>query len=216
MKIIIVGCGRIGSKLAHDLSLSGHRVTVIDPNPSAFDRLGPGFKGEKITGVGFDREVLLRAGIERADGFAAVTPSDEANVTVARLARQVFKVPKVVARVYEPGKAKIYRRLGLQTISPSELGCDRLADLLSSSSLETVASIGNGEVHVVNAEVPSMLVGRSVEDLTAPGKFQVTAITRNGKTFLATHAMVFAYGDLIHLAVNSASMDQLKALLGLH
>jgi trk system potassium uptake protein TrkA len=215
MKIIIVGCGRIGSKLAHDLSLSGHRVTVIDPNPSAFDRLGPGFKGEKITGVGFDREVLLRAGIERADGFAAVTPSDEANVTVARLARQMFRVPRVVARVYEPGKAKIYRRLGLQTISPTELGCDRLADLLSSLSLERATSIGNGDVHVVNAEAPAMLVGRSVADLSAQGEFQVVAITRNGKTFLATRAMVFAHGDLIHLAVNSASMDVLKASLGL-
>ena len=215
MKIIIFGCGKIGSKLAHDLSLGGHRVTVIDSDPAAFDRLGPGFKGEKIIGVGFDRNVLTQAGIECADGFAAVTPSDEANVTVARLARQMFRVPRVVARVYEPGKAKIYRRLGLQTISPIELGSDRLADLLSSSSLETVASIGNGEVHIVNAEVPSILVGRRVEDLTVPGEFQVTAITRNGKTFLAARDLVFAHGDLIHLAVHSASSDRLKASLGL-
>jgi trk system potassium uptake protein len=215
MKIIIVGCGRIGSKLAHDLSLGGHHVTVIDSNPAAFDRLGPGFKGEKIIGVGYDRDVLIRAGIERADGFAAVISSDEANVTVARLARQMFQVPKVVARVYEPGKAKIYRRLGLQTISPIELGSDRLIDLLSSSSLETVTSLGNGEIHVVNAEVPAMLVGRNLEDLAAPGEFGVIAITRNGKTFLAAHAMVFAHGDLIHLAVNSVSMDRLRASLGL-
>ena len=215
MKIIIVGCGRIGSKLAHDLSLGGHHVTVIDSNPAAFDRLGRGFKGETILGVGFDRNVLVQAGIEWADGFAAVTPSDETNVTVARLARQMFRVPRVVARVYEPGKAKIYRRLGLQTISPIELGSKRLADLLSFSSLETVASIGNGEVHIVNAEVPAILVGRSVGDLVEPGEFQVMAITRNGKTFLAARTIVFAYGDLIHLAVNSASMGGLKAALGL-
>jgi trk system potassium uptake protein len=216
MKIIIVGCGRLGSKLGHDLSLGGHRVTVIDSNPAAFDRLGPGFKGEKIIGICFDREVLIRAGIEEADGFAAVTSSDETNITVARVARQMFQVPKVVARVYEPGKAKIYRRLGLQTISPIELGSNRLADLLSSSSLETAASLGNGQVHVVNAEVPAMLVGRSVGDLTAPGEFQVTAITRNGNTFLAAPAIVFAYGDLIHLAVNFISMDRLRASLDLH
>jgi trk system potassium uptake protein len=216
MKIIIVGCGRIGSKLAHDLSLGGHHVTVIDSNPAAFDRLGPGFQGEKIIGVGYDRDVLTQAGIERADGFAAVTSSDEANVTVARLARQIFQVPKVVARVYEPGKAKIYRRLGLQTISSIELGSNRLADLLSSSPLETLISLGNGEVHVVNAEVPAMLIGRSVADLAVPGEFQVVAITRNGKTFLAAPAMVFAYGDLIHLAVNSVSMDRLRGSLGLH
>jgi trk system potassium uptake protein TrkA len=188
---------------------------MIDSNPVAFDRLGPGFKGETILGVGFDRDVLVQAGIERADGFAAVTSSDETNVTVARLARQMFRVPRVVARVYEPRKAKIYRRLGLQMISPIELGSDRLADVLSFSSLETVTSIGNGEVHVVNAEVPAMLVGHSVGDLAAPGEFQVTAITRNGKTFLAAPAMVFAYGDLIHLAVHSASMGRLKASLGL-
>jgi trk system potassium uptake protein TrkA len=216
MKIIIVGCGRMGSKLAHDLSLGGHHVTVIDRNRTAFDRLGPGFKGEKIIGVGFDRDVLIQAGIEQADGFAAVTASDETNVTVARLASQMFRVPRVVARVFEPHKAKIYRRLGLQTISPIELGSDRLVDLLSSSSLETVTSLGNGEVHVVNADVPAMLVGRSVEDLVEPGEFQVMAITRNGKTFLAARATVLAYGDLIHLAVNSASMDRLKASLGLH
>lgn len=216
MKIIVVGCGRIGSKLAHDLSLGGHHVTVIDSNPAAFDRLGPGFKGEKIIGVGYDRDVLIRAGIERADGFAAVTSSDEANVTVARLARQMFQVPKVVARVYEPGKAKIYRRLGLQTISPIELGSNRLADLLSSSPLETVISLGDGEVLVVNAEVPAMLIGHSVGNLAAPGEFHVMAITRNGKTLLAAPAMVFAYGDLIHLAVNSVSMDRLRASLGLH
>jgi trk system potassium uptake protein len=216
MKIIIVGCGRIGSKLAHDLSLGGHHVTVIDSDPAAFDRLGPGFKGEKIVGVGYNRDVLTRAGIEQADGFAAVTPSDEANITVARLARQRFRVPKVVARVYEPGKAKIYRRLGLQTISPVELGSDRLADLLSSSPMETVISLGSGQVQVVNADVPALLIGKSVENLAAPGEFQVIAITRNGKTFLAAPAMVFAYGDLIHLAVNSISMDRLRASLGLH
>jgi trk system potassium uptake protein TrkA len=214
MKIVIVGCGRIGSKLAHDLSLSGHHVTVIDTNPAAFERLGPGFKGEKITGVGFDRDVLVRAGIERADAFAAVTSSDEANITVARLARQMFRVPRVVARVYEPGKAKIYRRLGLQTISPTELGCDRLADLLSPLSLERATSIGNGDVYIANVEVPAMLVGHRVEDLAVPGEFQVIAITRDGKTFLAVQAMVFVHEDLIHLAVNSASIDLLKASLG--
>jgi trk system potassium uptake protein len=216
MKVIIVGCGKIGSKLAHDLSLGGHHVTVIDSNPAAFDRLGPGFKGERIIGVGYDRDVLIRAGIERADGFAAVTSSDEANVTVARLARQMFRVPKVVARVYEPGKAKIYRRLGLQTISPIELGSNRLADLLSSSPLETVISLGSGDVHVVNADIPALLIGHRVGDLAAPGEFQVMAITRKGKTFLAAPAMMFAYGDLIHLVVNSVSMDRLRASLGLH
>src|SRR4030042_1184683 len=108
MRIIIIGCGRMGSGLAQTLSLRGHAVTVVDRDPQAFERLGPAFKGKTLTGIGFDRDVLLRAGIERADGLAAVTFSDEANVVAARLASNIFHVPRVVARLYDPRKAEIY------------------------------------------------------------------------------------------------------------
>jgi len=135
MKIIIVGCGRVGSALTLDLSLRGHQVTVIDNDPLAFESLGLAFKGEKVVGVGFDREILIKAGIQKADALAAVTVSDEANVVAARIAKQVFRVPRVAARVYDPRKAEIYRRLGISTISPVAVGSARLAELLSYTNL---------------------------------------------------------------------------------
>jgi trk system potassium uptake protein TrkA len=214
MRIIIIGCGHTGAGLARELSLAGHAVTVVDSNAAAFERLGPSFKGEMITGVGFDRDVLLRAGIERADGLGAVTSSDETNVVTARVAREVFHVPKVVARVYDPRKAEIYRRLGLQTISPVSFGIQRLAELLTFSPVERVQSLGSGDVDIVEAEVSPLIAGRTVKDLTVPDEVRVVAITRSGKTFLPTMGTVFQEGDRLHLAVLATSADRLKALLG--
>ncbi len=215
MKIIIIGCGRMGSGLAHDLSLRGHTITVIDRDPSAFERLGPSFKGRTIAGVGFDRDVLLQAKIERTDALAAVTSSDEANAVIARLASQVFRVPRVVARLYDPRKAEIYHRLGLQTIDPTTWGIHRVGDLLCYSPLDTVLSMGSGGVDIVEIEVPALLVGRKVNELMIPGEIHVIAISRGNKTFLPTLGTVFQGSDLIHLAVVAASSDRLKALLGL-
>ncbi len=215
MRIIIIGCGRLGSVLAQTLSMGGHAVTAVDNDPASFERLGPAFKGQTVLGVGFDRDLLLQAGIERADGLAAVTTSDDTNVVTARLASLVFRVPRVVARVYDPRKAEIYRRLGLQTISPVGLGTDLLAELLTFSQLKTILSLGSGEVGIVEAEVPLLLVGRTVTALTIPGEVHLVAVSRGSKTFLPTPATVFQQGDLIHLAVLTASTEQLEALLGL-
>ncbi len=215
MRIIIIGCGRLGSVLAQTLSMRGHAVTAVDNDPASFERLGPAFKGQTVLGVGFDRDLLLQAGIERADGLAAVTTSDDTNVVTARLASLVFRVPRVVARVYDPRKAEIYRRLGLQTISPVSLGTDLLAELLTFSQLKTILSLGSGEVGIVEAEVPPLLVGRTATALTIPGEVHLVAVSRSSKTFLPTPATVFQQGDLIHLAVLAASTEQLEALLGL-
>lgn len=215
MKIIIIGCGRMGAGLAQTLNLRGHSVTVVDKDPVAFERLGPAFKGQTVVGIGFDRDVLLRAGIERADGLAAVMSSDEANVVAARLASQVFHVPRVVARLYDTRKAEIYRRLGLQTIAPITWGIHQIADLLCYSPLDTVLSLGSGEVDLVKTEIPPLLVGRTVNELTVPGEIQVVAISRGGTTFLPTLGTVFQNGDLVHLVVLAASADRLRALLGL-
>ena len=152
MKVIIIGCGRTGAGLAHALTLGGHTVTVIDPDPAAFERLGPSFKGRTLLGIGFDRDILMQAGIERADALAAVTDSDEANVVTARLARQVFKVPRVVAHLYDPRKAEIYRRLGLRTVTPIVWGINRIADILCYSGFDTVVSLGSGAADIVDVE----------------------------------------------------------------
>lgn len=215
MKVIIIGCGRVGASLAHRMSERGDRVTVIDSDPAAFERLGPAFIGRTLLGVGFDRDVLIQAGIERADALAATTVSDEANVTAARLARQVFKVPRVAARVYDPRKAEIYRRLDIQTISPVVISTDRLADLLGYSPLIPSASLGTGEVDLVEVDIPQQFIGHSIPELNSAGEFQLVALTREGRTFLPVPGTMFREGDLAHLAVQSPSMERLESLLGL-
>jgi len=214
MKILIIGCGRLGAGLAQALSLRSHQVTIIDKDATAFDRLLPSFAGQQLDGAGFDRGLLLRAGIERADGLAAVTGSDEVNAVVARVAREVFKVPRVVARLDDPRKAEIYRRLGLQTIAPVTWGISRIADLLCYTPLAPVVSLGTGEVDIVEAEATPLLVGRMVADVTLPGEIHVVAITRRGSTLLPTMGTVFQIGDQLHLAVLGISMERLNVLLG--
>ena len=214
MKIIIIGCGRVGAGLAHDLIERGHRVTAVDKDASVFEALGPGFTGDTIAGVGFDREVLLRAGIERADGLAAVTKSDEVNAVAARVARQFFHVPRVVARLFDPLKAEIYRRLGIQTISPVTWGIHRIADLVCHSRLDTIYTFGDGELNIVELEIPSLLSDRTVNELTIPGELQVIAITRRGRSFLPTLGTGFQEGDIVHLSVLASSVDRLQTLLG--
>ena len=213
MKIIVVGCGLLGAGLAQTLSLHGHAITVVDSDPLAFERLGPAFKGQTVVGVGFDRDVLVKAGIARADCLAAVTASDDANVVAARMASQVFHVPKVIARLYDPRKAEIYRRLGLQTISPVTWGINHIAGMICNAPLETVLSLGS-EVDIIQAETPPLLAGRTVRELTVLGEIHVVSVCRGGKTFLPTQGTVFQEGDMLHLAVLSTATERLKALLG--
>ncbi|MHB1315968.1 MAG: potassium channel family protein [Christensenellales bacterium] len=215
MKVIVVGCGRTGSGLAQKLNSSGHNVTIIDEDPTTFETLGPSFKGQTIVGLGFDREVLLKAKIERTDALAAVTRSDEINAVVARIASQVFRVPRVVARLFDVQKAEIYNRLGLQTFDPTSWGINRVSELLSFSLFETIASVGYGGVDIVRVEIPALLVGRRISELVIPGEIHVVAISRNNKTFLPTMGTVLQKGDYVQLAVAAASTDRLRALLGM-
>jgi trk system potassium uptake protein TrkA len=201
--------------LAQTLSLRGHTIAAIDNDPAAFERLGPGFKGQTIVGVGFDREVLLKAGIERVDGLAAVTASDEVNLVAARVARQFFGVPRVVARVYDPRKAEIYRRLGVQTLTPITWGINRMAELLTFFPLHPTLSLGRGEVDIVEVEISPLLVGRTVQEVTVAGEVHLVAISRGGQTFLPTLGTVFQAGDLLHCAILAASADRFKTLLAL-
>lgn len=215
MKIIIVGCGRVGSGLAITMSQSGHQVTVIDVKPEAFDLLPASFKGKKIIGYGFDREILLKAEIEKTDALAAVTASDEANAVIARLGSQVFRVPRVVARLYDERKADIYSRLGLQTIDPTAWGISRMVDLLCYSPLGSAQSLGTGTVDIIEVEVPALLIGQKVNQLSIPSEIIVVGITRMNKTFIPTLGTEFQERDTLHIAVTATSRDHLKSLLGL-
>src|SRR5512135_1708260 len=215
MKIIIMGCGRIGSTVSLLLQDEGHQVTVIDPEPGNLERLGPSFRGIKIAGVGFDRQVLLQAGIEIADAFVATSASDNANIISARIARNIFHVPRVIARLYNPRRAEIYRRLGLVTISMTEWGSRRINELLAHAELEPTFYFGKGEVSLVAVEAPPALVGRQVNDLTVPGEISVVAITRQGEALMVTLGTELCQGDLLHFAVQASAMHRLEALLGL-
>jgi trk system potassium uptake protein TrkA len=214
MKFLIIGCGRVGSTLTHTLSDRGHSVTVIDRDPHAILRLGPRFLGHTLIGTGFDRGLLLRAGIERCDGLAAVTGSDEVNVVAAQLARHLFRVPKAVARVYDPRKADLYRRFGIQTLNPITWGSNRIAELLSYSQLDTIVSLGTGEVDIVETAVPRLWIGRTVSAVTIPSEVHIAAITRRDHTFLPTSGTVFHEGDIIHVIVPALSAERFKGIFG--
>src|SRR3712207_1095606 len=151
MRVIIVGCGRVGSLLAQLLEQEDHQVVVVDKNAAAFQRLPRGFRGQTVTGVGFDRDVLRAAGIERADAFAAVTSGDNSNFVAASVARDTFRVPTVVARIYDPQREQIYRRLGIRTISSTAWGAHKIKRIIERSDLHGQAELGNGEVELIEA-----------------------------------------------------------------
>ncbi len=215
MKVIIVGCGRLGGELAIQLSHDGHDVTVVDKNPQSFYRLGREFRGNTVEGIGFDRDVLIRAGVERADALAATTSGDNSNIITARVARNVFRVPKVVARLYDPRRAEIYQRLGLTTVSSTAWGVSRMMQLLEHRDLNVIMSLGNGEVELVEFEVPPHWVSRTVSNVNVPGEISVTSIIRKGKTFIPTLGTVFQDQDRVSLTVLATSRGRLENLLAI-
>ena len=215
MKVIIMGCGRVGEQVSRLLAEEGHAVTVIDYDSAALERLGADFKGRTVKGVGFDRNVLVRAGIEQADAFAATSSSDNANIVAARIAHNVFHVPKVVARLFDPRRAEIYRRLGLVTISSTIWGAERIHELLTHTDLDPVLSFGSGEVSLLSVEAPPHLVGRTVQQLTVTGEISVVAVTRSDKAFIPTLGASFRAGDIIHVVVLAEAMERVGEWLGL-
>jgi trk system potassium uptake protein TrkA len=214
MKVIIMGCGRVGEQLCRLLSAEGHQVTVIDPNAEALDRLGPEFKGRKIKGVGFDRDVLLQAGIAATDAFAAASASDNANILAARIARNIFSVPRVVARLYDPRRAEIYERLGLRTISSTTWGAERIVEMLVHTELDPLLSFGNGEVNVVGIEIPGHWSGRQVKQLMVPGEINVISVTRKGKAFIPIMGTELHADDLVHMVVSADAMERFNMMFG--
>ncbi|RPI33428.1 MAG: TrkA family potassium uptake protein [Chloroflexota bacterium] len=215
MNVIVMGCGRVGEQLTQLLLNEGHHVTVIDSDPQALERLGPGFKGRKVVGVGFDQDVLKQAGVETADAFAATSSSDNANIVSARIARNQFRVPRVVARLYDPRRAEIYQRLGLLTISSTTWGAERIRELLTHADLDPVLTFGSGEVCLLTVETPYHWVGKLVKHLAVAGEIQVIAITRQGHALIPSGGTEFQSGDQLHLVVLAAAMERVKDFLGL-
>lgn len=215
MRMIIVGCGRNGSGLALALSKMGHQVTVIDANAAAFKELSPAFHGETIEGIGFDQDVLMKARIEKTDALAAFTSSDESNAVIARISREIYHVPKVVARLHDREKAEIYKRLGVQTLSSTAWGIKRAVDLLCYSPLNTVFTMGNGDVELMELETTPLMEGHKVSELTIQGEVSIVSVTRGNKTMLPAMGTVLQKGDILYVAAAVSSGSRLKRLFGI-
>ena len=213
MHIVVVGCGTLGSQLAETLARKGTSIAVIDPDPTAFRRLRPRFPGKKIVGLGFDHAALIEAGVKRADALATVTSDDNINFLVASLAREEFFIPKVVARIIDPIRAEIYQHLGVPVIAPTTWGAMRVHELLVEERVATLLTAGNGEVRVIEFQVPSRLVGRMVKDLEAPGEIGINCLIRQGKAFVPLMGTTFEENDLIQAIVTDYSLHKLENLI---
>jgi trk system potassium uptake protein TrkA len=213
MRLVIVGCGRVGTHLARVMSAEGHDVVVVDRNPDSFKRLGREFGGRTVTGVGFDRDVLREAGVERADAFAAVTNGDNSNYIAASVARDVFRVPQVVARIYDPQREAIYRELGIRTISSTSWAVNTIKRILTSSELDSALQFGSGEVEITEVPIGGRLVGRYVRDLAVPGEIVPVAIVRRGRAFLPTPGVPLEDGDVVHVAVLATAASLLESMV---
>ena len=165
--------------------------------------------------MGFDKSVLTDAGIEKADAFVAASSSDNANIVAARIARNIFHVPRVVARLYDPRRAEIYQRLGLTTISSTTWAAERIRQVLTHTDFDVWDIFGRGEVSIVSLDAPSHLVGRSVAQLNVPGEAMVIAITRKDHALMPISGTEIQNGDLLHMAVVSSAMPRLEEMLGL-
>lgn len=216
MKVIIVGCGRLGRGLAKLLDKKGDEITVIDQNPESFKDLGTHYTGQKITGYGIDRQVLESAGIERADALVACTNNDEINALAARTARVFYQVPQVIARLYDPHKADIYNALGIQVLSTTSWGIRTAAEMLSFNHLDILDELGSGSVKLIRVEVSPLLAGRNVQSLNKMGQCSVSAMRHGNSTYVPTDGTVLEAGDILFMTVQSDYISTLKTDLGSH
>lgn len=215
MNIVIVGGGRMGSGLLRQLLQEGHKVTLIDTNENVISKLQKDYDFTAVKGIGFDKDVLEKANIKLADAMVSCTNSDETNALIARISKNIYRVPRVIARLFDPDKAKIYNALGIETISTTSWGIHRASELINYSELDPILTIGNNDVELVKVEVPALLVGRTVDQVRMIGEISVVAIYRDSKSFIPTSGTIFQNGDLLYISVLTGSIKRLKTLLGM-
>lgn len=214
MHIVVVGCGRVGSGLAIRLVEHGHTVSIIDKAATAFGRIPLGWQGQPIVGSGFDRHVLDQAGAGEAGALAAVTSGDNSNILTARIAREAYGVPNVVARIYDPRRAEIYLRLGIPTVATVTWTIDQVMRRLLPETVAGEWSDITGRLVLVERQLPEQWAGKHMSDLGMPGKARLVAVTRAGSPRLDTSDMVGQEGDVLHVAVMRDALPELESLLG--
>ncbi|HOA27950.1 MAG TPA: TrkA family potassium uptake protein [Arachnia sp.] len=212
MHIVIMGCGRVGAMLATGLEKRGHSVAVIDSNAEAFRRLGEGFKGVTVEGVGFDREVLEAAGIRKAGGFAAVSSGDNSNILAARVVREIYRVENVVARIYDQGRAAVYERLGIPTVATVKWTVlEVLRRLLPEGSMP-VWRDPTGDAKLLQMHVHNGWVGRRISELSQAADCPIPFVLRVGRGIVPDRDTIYQDGDLIYVACMTEKIDDTESL----
>ncbi|MEV6613034.1 TrkA family potassium uptake protein [Streptomyces sp. NPDC051051] len=213
MRVIIVGCGRVGSTLAVQLAAEGHDVHVVDRCPKAARRLPDSSHIRFHEGNGYSRAVLEAAGIEHADAFVAVTSGDNSNIVSARTAKETYRVPNVLARIYDPRRADIYHELGIPTIAGVHWTVHRIHRMLLHRHLSPDISFGNGETLLHRSELPAYLTGRRLAEFDVDGEIRVVEVTRGGHSLVPSHSTTARPGDLVTFAVATTALGRLRGFL---
>ena len=213
MHFVIMGCGRTGSTLAQLVEDRGHTVAVVDQNPDAFRRLGAQFEGQRVTGLGFDRDTLLEAGIQDAYAFAAVSNGDNSNILAARVARETFGVSNVVARIYDPGRAEVYQRLGIPTVATVRWTADQMVRRLLPVTGTPEHRDASGTLVLLQLRVHLGWVGKRMSTLEAATGGRVAYLTRLGEGILPAKETVYQEGDLVHLVLKETDLPAAERVL---
>jgi trk system potassium uptake protein TrkA len=214
MNIIVVGCGRVGAELAYRLFNQSHRVTVVDHQDAAFHNLPPDFRGRTIVGEALNQNVLLRAGVDHADGLAVVTNSDTVNAVVAHAARSAYGIQNVVVRNFDPRWRPLYEAYNLQVVSSTSWGAQRLEEMLYHAELRTVFSAGNGEVEIYEFNIPAALHGQTAGSLLSTNtEASLVGLTRAGKATLPNSNTVLETGDVLLVSATIQGVQALRKLL---
>lgn len=215
MKVLIVGCGRMGADLAARLFQRGHEVSVIDRDESAFAKLPPDFEGRINEGEAINRDVLHRAGIERVDTVAVVTDSDVLNAVVGHLARSYYNVPNVVVRNHDPRYRPILEGFGLQVVSAMSWGSQRIEEMIYNTEIRAVFSAGNGEVEIYEVNIPEAWSGHTIREFITSDACIPISVTRSGRAILPSPNMVLKTGDVVHVSATLEGVDALRDKAGL-
>ena len=202
-----MGCGRVGSTLAKELEIAGHTVAIIDQDREAFRRLGADFKGQTVAGVGFDRDTLIDAGIERAEAFAAVSNGDNSNIIAARVARETYGISNVVARIYDPGRAEIYQRLGIPTVATVLWTTDQILRRLNPDGSRSEWRDASGVVKLCEMHIDKAWFGRTIALIESNTPSRVAFITRLGEGMIPNEHTVLQEGDLVHVMVAEKDVE---------